>query len=733
MRKWLLVLLLLPLLSFGQTKTPTQWRTEFDNHVSGSFNFGRHTGMADFVVAPYMAVDIADMYWDAFALINGYTYMWMAYGDNNYLDFVLDVVERDIDNAVNMSTADPPPQSSNYAGWNFNAFLAKPNRFGFTGTVNLTTYANEVIAGTTNPLQLGYGRRTNTNGTSAGVYIALDEGMYNRNIAQLARVMHNNISSIGTLVSNNGQTYQQRLDKLVAHLRDHVWARNFENPNVDNGHYARDVYRVNTHMSGHLAMVALCLYVIEGDQKYRTFVEQYLWDFDQIPSGFQEPTHLTPGQGLLDKLVYQTNSESYWWVAPWNKDIGGHVLQDASHAVSELQILLACYEESIGLNPPAGEPAINLTFMQRMANSIQQGYLKGYECGDGGTPSMAYRLDGSGLAYGLMSSSAAYAQFNPNIQCYLDDRTSGIDLQKIGTVGAAAYTSRVLGVGGDTGPVYTPSGTGGVTPSNFPPNVVSVRGSFLSLTVGDEYVEQGATWTDVEDGSGTISTPTSGSVPVDGANNTTTEGTYNLVYTYTDAGGASDTANLTVQVAGITNEPPTLVVDEEVVTIVNGGVYTEPTYTWTDAEDGTGTTGAVIAGDVVDVNTSGTYSVTVTYTDTGGLMVQKVVTVNVIDEVVVIANNLTFNGNPYYMVLGETNFPEYTLSPSNVTDPGLTISFSPEGILESQPTSLYEYQVLALEEGTTTMTLTSTSNPTLSIDIPVIVVNPGSIINFIIR
>jgi len=737
MKKLIVLIALIFTTTFSYSQSPTktyeEWKALADAHMAGNFNYLRHSNMADWLVAPYMAVDIADMYWEAFALINGLTHMWLATGDNAYLDLVLDIVERDIDNAVNMSTANPPPQSSNYQAWDFNAFLAKPNWFGFSGTINLSTYANGVINGTIDPLVYGYGRRTNANGTSAGVYIALDEGMYNRNIANLARVMNHNIGSIGTQTSNNGQTYQQRLDKIVAHLRDHVWARNFENVSVDNNHYARDVYRVNTHMSSHLAMVALCLWSIEGDQKYRTFVEQYLWDFDQIPAGFKQPPYLTSGQGLLDKLEYQSNGDRYWWVAPWDKNVGGAVLQDEGHAVAEAQFLQTCYEEGIGLNPPNGEPAIDLIFMQRMANAFHLGYLKGYNCGDGSNePSPAYRLDGTGFSYGMQSAIVAYAEYNPNILCYLEQRISAIDLVRIGQLGMTTYVSRVLGVNGDDGPVYTRTGDG-VGTDNFPPNVNAKRASPYQIGIGDEYIELGADVTDVEDGASTIATPTSGSVPVDGSNIATTAGTYTLVYSYTDGGGITRSDTLIVEVTDNVNSPPVLTMEFVSITIEEGGVYTRPTYTVTDVEDGTSTTGAVITGDTVDTSTAGVYSEIYTVTDSAGAQTSQVVVVTVAETGVLTPTNIVADrgSKTYYLNVRETDFPGYTIFPLDA-NPEVVVTFSNSDIVELQPTDQFTYQILALAPGTTTMTITSAVDSNISVQIPVVVVRPTGIVNLLI-
>lgn len=84
--------------------------------------------------------------------------------------------------------------------------------------------------------------------------------------------------------------------------------------------------------------------------------------------------------------------------------------------------------------------------------------------------------------------------------------------------------------------------------TNTAPSVSLIGNSVVNLTVGAVYTEQGATWTDNEDGTGSILTPTTGSVPVNGSNETTTPGQYVLTYTYTDASSQSDTAVRTVNV-----------------------------------------------------------------------------------------------------------------------------------------------------------------------------------------
>lgn len=732
MRVIFLALFLFVSLANGQTKTWIQWESDFDQNDDGNFTVRNWSGLADYIAGPLKSNDISDMYWESFAIVNGYRMAWQGSGDFKYLDFVLDVIDNHIDNSEFYNTTNPAPQSD-YQNWNFRFNPAKPNYFGLN-TVSIPTYLNNA-----DPDVYGYGRRTaSPNLSSAGTYITLDEGMYYRNVANVMRVMHNNISDIGSLESNNGQTYQQRLNKLRDYVRDHVWARNFENPNVIDKHYAKEVYRVNVHMSSHLAMVALCLYVTEGDQKYRDFVEEFLWDF----SDYRDPVRptgttarLPAGVGMMDKLEYQPASDSYWWVAKWEKNVGDMLLQDEGHAVAELQLIEACYEEGIGGNPPNGEPAIDLQLMQRLANSIQKGYLKGYVCADGqNEPSAAFRLDGSGFAYGLQSALQSYGQFNTNILCYLEARTSGIDLVRTGQLGAAIYVSSILGVGGEVGPAYSSTGSGGTPPSNIRPVVSPRAGSVVNATVGDPFSDPGADVSDFEDGSSFISSATSGSVPVDGSNNYSTAGTFVLTYSSTDSGGLTGSATTTYNISSVPADPPVLTLDNSTQTITLNGSYTPTTYSWTDAIDGGPfTTGAVIGGDTVDTGLPGIYNVTFTVTNASGLQDTATEVVTVVD------NNIPVTGivieEPslkFRMRNRSTDFVRYTIYPTNATNQRLEVVIADQTILEDASPNELSYQFLSLKRGTTNVTL-RTVDGGFEQTVTVIVDNPGSIFNVIVN
>lgn len=744
MKNIVYILLVFSTLSFGQTKTWQQWQSDFDSEIFGSFSYGRWqnsagNGLSDIMASVYKSNDVSGYYWEAFSYVNGLIHAWMASGDFKYLDLVLDVIEEDVDGAVLMSGV-----SSNSEKWPFKANLAKNNWFYQDVVVNKTMsefnldlpdYVNNA-----NRDLYGYGNRTLSNGTSAGSYIALDEGMYYRNVSNVARIVHNNLGSIGSLQSNNGQTYQQRLDKIVDFLEDHVWARNFENSNIASDHYGKYIYRINTHMSSHLAMNALCLWVITGKQKYLTFLNEFLYNFKENPlsytyNGRNYGTYLIDGVGLLDKLnlVTENGRQYYTWWSKWDVENSGNP-QDVGHALAEYQILQACFEEGIGANPPAGELAIDQTLMDRLANGLQMKIQKGYTCSSGpNQPSLAYYFNGGGFAYGYASATSAYAVYNADILCYNEENPNGIQSPRVGNQGVSMYAARVLGVGGDSGPAFTPTGSG-VTPSNFRPQVNSSQGNLLQLVVGDPYIEQGATWTDVEDGSGTIASPSSGSVLVDGGNLTTTIGTYTLVYSYTDTGGLTDSDVLTVEVTNGANTRPELTLSFTDITITQFGTYTPPTYSWTDVEDGSGTTGAVIGGDTVDTSTPGQYTVSFTFTDSGGLSDTDLLVVTVAPFGDIQMQSLSFSSpNPFYITTGRTDFPEFTFSPPNTTNPGLEVIIGDQSILESQPTDELSYQMLALQPGITTLTLRSTDGSNLEVIKQVIVRPPSSVISFIIQ
>lgn len=124
---------------------------------------------------------------------------------------------------------------------------------------------------------------------------------------------------------------------------------------------------------------------------------------------------------------------------------------------------------------------------------------------------------------------------------------------------------------------------------------------------GTSYTDAGATWSDTEDGTGSLTA--SGSV------NTSQTGSYTLSYDYTDAQG-----NAATQVTRIVN-----VTDQTIPIITLNGSgsitqeallpYTDAGATWIDNVDGSG---SLTASGTVITDILGTYPLYFDYTDTSG-------------------------------------------------------------------------------------------------------------------
>ncbi len=148
--------------------------------------------------------------------------------------------------------------------------------------------------------------------------------------------------------------------------------------------------------------------------------------------------------------------------------------------------------------------------------------------------------------------------------------------------------------------------------------VITLNGAVeVNLTVGEVYIEAGATATDDRDGNITASITIHN--PVD----TATAGTYTVTYDVNDsAGNAADTVSRTVTVQ---TPPPVPDTTKPVITLngtveVNltvGEVYIEAGATATDDRDGN-ITASITIHDPVDTAIAGTYTVTYDVNDSAG-------------------------------------------------------------------------------------------------------------------
>ncbi|MDX8390444.1 MAG: DUF5011 domain-containing protein [Mariprofundaceae bacterium] len=163
-----------------------------------------------------------------------------------------------------------------------------------------------------------------------------------------------------------------------------------------------------------------------------------------------------------------------------------------------------------------------------------------------------------------------------------------------------------------------------------PPMLTLLGSNPTSVVAGNAYVEMGATATDDVDGN------VSANVVITGSVNTQVIGTYNLVYTVSDAAGNAISLPrvvlVTAAAAGVdTTSPVITVLGANPLTVTLDSVYQEPGAIAADDQDGDITANIAISG-VVDTSILGLYSVSYSVSDTSGNPATPVVrTVQVVD------------------------------------------------------------------------------------------------------
>jgi uncharacterized repeat protein (TIGR01451 family) len=172
-------------------------------------------------------------------------------------------------------------------------------------------------------------------------------------------------------------------------------------------------------------------------------------------------------------------------------------------------------------------------------------------------------------------------------------------------------------------PTGLSSTTGAVSCADTTPPVVTLQGSgTIVVLLNTSFIDPGAKWVDVIDGSGVANM--SGSV------NISVTGSYIITYTYTDAAG--NTGNTVARTVIVTegNMPVISLNDSPVLTLEVLSSYMESGAVYSDTEDGTG----IVVNLSWTVNTwvVGTYTITYDYTDAqGNVAVQVSRIVHVVD------------------------------------------------------------------------------------------------------
>ena len=180
---------------------------------------------------------------------------------------------------------------------------------------------------------------------------------------------------------------------------------------------------------------------------------------------------------------------------------------------------------------------------------------------------------------------------------------------------------RFAGLAGDSTPVYTLT-LDVVAPDTTGP-VISLSGdSTVTLTLGENYSEPGATATDETDGDVTADIVIGGD-SVD----TSTIGTYTITYNVSDTSGNAATEvtrTVVVQASTDTTGPFISLFGNSTIFLTQGNSYIELGATATDETDGDVNDKIVVAGDKVDESTAGTYIVTYNVSDAAGNAAEEV-------------------------------------------------------------------------------------------------------------
>lgn len=654
------------------TKSWEQWKTDLDAYLAGSGS--------RWVEAALVSSSGGDSYFEGFVVIMGLQRAWQASGDFKYLDKALDIIEFDMAHAVNtleLYTANGQQEGVFYTPkLDYLSMVQLPN-FYKAKNIDVGSYFNPPLQDFINQntqQQYSYNYFEATGARFAYRTHVLDENIYFRYIADLCRVVYNN-PSVLSIVSGNGENYQTRVNRVVEYIEKNIWEKWVESVAQGTSQYSHlnaFVYRNNTHMSSHLASVAVSLYAIRGEQKYLEFINDFLYDFGS--AGFNPV--IPAGQGFMDQLE-TTNTGALIYSHKWGDLFSqGGKAQDISHAGPEYNFLIQCFEEGVGLNPEdSNVMAIDQDLIQSMILSMTQNVING---DPNNSTAVSYYIDGSRagwwnknqLAQGLYDM----AQFSPEVLRFVENNTlsSQMSLQSFGH---AMYAARVLGIDGASPPVYPSNGVGnGFSPDNNAPNVILNGASFLELNLGDTYEELGARWNDIQDGEGDLPEPTNGTV------NTDVAGDYILEYRYTDEGGLSDIAVRQVRVVEPQNACP--VVESAAgnnLLLELGDTYTELGATWTDEEDGTGT--ATISGDTVDTNQEGVYTIEYSYTDNDGCTGTDQLTVQVYDpSQAVLIESFRWIENSIRVEVGTTFLPEFEVLPQNPTVPYIWVQVDDESL-----------------------------------------------------
>ncbi len=161
----------------------------------------------------------------------------------------------------------------------------------------------------------------------------------------------------------------------------------------------------------------------------------------------------------------------------------------------------------------------------------------------------------------------------------------------------------------------------------IPPVITLVGSATISQTIGEEFIDPGATASDNVDGDLTASITTTNTVDISSV------GSYTITYGATDSSGNSAIAERIVTITELidTTTPTLTLIGSSIIELTVGDPFNDPGAEASDDVDGDLTDAISVSG-TVDTSTEGVYTLTYTVSDTAGNSTSLDRTVNVNPE-----------------------------------------------------------------------------------------------------
>lgn len=214
-----------------------KWKTRFDEQFTNS-----DKAKIDLLAA---SGNKFQEYYYMYYYFDGLLSIWQATGDNQYLDYMLEITKKTIQDA------EPVNFNKNYLGWKADA---------------------------------SYSLDYPENG------VALWESYYWKGVSTLLRTMYQSPSLFDNL------NYQADYDDILNFTETHIWDK-WELKGKNN------IYRTHTHMTSHWARIGMELHIITGKEKYKAVFENISFG-DMIGQPSNLRNQLRPNPNVSGAVVW---------------------------------------------------------------------------------------------------------------------------------------------------------------------------------------------------------------------------------------------------------------------------------------------------------------------------------------------------------------------------------------------------------------------------------------------